>query len=442
MIKQLKSWGRQRLSDQTLHTLHAWEARLAAWRYRHPSKKLIIIGVTGTNGKTSVCHYAAQLLESQGKKVGMITTVAISIAGRRTLNTSKMTTFKASELQRYLSACVNAGCEYAIVETTSHALDQNRVAGIYYDVVAITNITHDHLDYHKTMQAYQKAKEKLFASLPQVSIVNADIPEAKDFLRYEASQKLTFGIVDQLRPKGALPDPSITASLLKQSPEQTQFKLTTPFGESEAVIPLPGRFTVSNVLCAVAIALSQSVPLSRIVSTLRELKAVEGRLEPIDVGQPFSILVDFAHTPDALKQVYDTLRPMVRGKLIAVLGATGRRDTTKRPILGALAGQYADIVIVTNEDPYDEDPVSIINAVADGVPKGRPLENSPTQGEGGWWWKVPDRHEAIAKALSLAEKGDTVIITGKGGEHVMAIGDKLVPYNDVKVVKELLNRKP
>jgi UDP-N-acetylmuramoyl-L-alanyl-D-glutamate--2,6-diaminopimelate ligase len=380
------------------------------------------------------------MLEAHGKKVGMITTVAISIAGQRTLNTSKMTTLKASELQRYLSACVNAGCEYAIVETTSHALDQNRVAGIYYDVVAITNITHDHLDYHKTMEAYQKAKEKLFANQPQVSVVNADIAEAKDFLRYDATQKLTFGIVDQLRPKEALPHPSIAASLLKLSPDDTRFTLTTPVGESEAMIPLPGRFTVSNVLCAVAIALSQSVPLSRIVATLRELKAVEGRLEPVEAGQPFSILVDFAHTPDALKQVYDTLRPMVRGKLIAVLGATGRRDTTKRPLLGALAGQYADLVIVTNEDPYDEDPKSIINAVADGVPKGRPSEAGSTNGEGQWWWKILDRREAIAKAIGMAEKGDAVIITGKGGEHVMAVGDKLIPYNDVKVVKETLAR--
>lgn len=435
----IKDKLRKSISGDTLNKLHELEAKFAAMRYGHPAKKLKIIGVTGTNGKTSVCHYTTQLLESFGKKVGMITTVAITIAGKRIQNTSKMTTLKASELQRYLAQCVAAGCDYAVIETTSHALDQNRVAGIYYDVVAITNITHDHLDYHKTMEAYQKAKEKLFSNRPQVSIVNADIPEAKDFLRYDATQKLTFGIVDQLRPKTTLPNPDITASLLKQSSEQTGFVLTTPFGEVEVTIPLPGRFTVSNVLCAVAIALSQEVSLSDIVSTLRELRAVEGRLEPIDVGQPFSVLVDFAHTPDALKQVYNTLRPMVRGKLIAVLGATGRRDTKKRPILGALAGQYADIVIVTNEDPYDEDPLGIIDAVANGVPKGRSSEASPTQGEGEWWWKVPDRRDAIAKALSIAEKDDMVIITGKGGEHVMAIGNKLVPYNDVKVVKEILN---
>lgn len=440
MINSIKNKLRNTISDDTLNKLHELEAHFAAMRYGYPAKKLKIIGVTGTNGKTSVCHYTTQLLESSGKKVGMITTVAISIAGKRIQNTSKMTTLKASELQRYLAQCVSAGCDYAVVETTSHALDQNRVAGIYYDVVAITNITHDHLDYHKTMEAYQKAKEKLFANRPQVSVVNADIPQAEDFLKYEAIQKLTFGIIDQLRPKFALPHPDVAARLLKQAPDQTQFKLTTLGKESDAKIPLPGRFTVSNVLCAVAIGLSQSISLSEITRTLTALKAVEGRLEPVNAGQDYSIIVDFAHTPDALEQVYTTLRPMVSGKLIAVLGATGRRDTTKRPILGALAGRFADIVIITNEDPYDEDPVTIINEVAAGVPRGCPSEKSPTKGEGEWWWKITDRREAIGQALAMARKNDLLIITGKGGEHVMAIGNKLVPYNDVKVVREFLGK--
>jgi UDP-N-acetylmuramoyl-L-alanyl-D-glutamate--2,6-diaminopimelate ligase len=429
------------ISQDTINRLHGYEARLASLRYGYPSRKLKIIGITGTNGKTSVCHYVTQLLEASGKKVGMITTVAVSVAGKRTLNTSKMTTLKASVLQKHLAQIVAAGCEYAVVETTSHALDQNRVAGIYYDVVAITNITHDHLDYHQSMNDYQVAKEKLFAHHPQVSVVNADIPEANDFLKYEAIKKFTFGIVDQLRPKEATIQPDVTASLLKHSPAQTQFKLSTPFGEAEAVIPLPGRFTVSNVLCAITIGLSQSVSLDKIIDTLSILKPVEGRLEPVDCGQPYSIFVDFAHTPDALLQVYKTLRPMVAGKLIAVLGATGRRDKTKRPMLGALAGQYADLVIVTNEDPYDEDPVTIINEVAAGVPRGRPKATQQAvtgSGEGQWWWKMSDRREAISKALAMAEKNDLVIITGKGGEHVMAIGEKLVPYNDVQVIKELL----
>jgi UDP-N-acetylmuramoyl-L-alanyl-D-glutamate--2,6-diaminopimelate ligase len=437
---KLKHYIRSRIPDSTVNRLHRYEASLASLRYGQPSKKLRIIGVTGTNGKTSVCHYVTQILEEAGKKVGMLTTVATTINGKRQLNTTKMTTLKAGELQRYLAEMVRAGCEYAVVETTSHALDQDRVHGLYYDTVVFTNLTHDHLDYHKTISAYQEAKEKLFANNPRVAVVNADDPAARAFLKYNASQKFTYGILDQPRNKDAMREPDIAANRLKTSTDKTSFQLTTPFGDKEVSIPLPGRFTVSNVLAAVAICLGQAIPFEQVISTLLHLKAVEGRLEPVEMGQSFSVIVDFAHTPDALQQVYETLRPTVKGRLIAVLGATGNRDKTKRPILGALAARYADLVIVTNEDPGAEDQLAIIDEVANGVKRGRPNNNGETKGEGEWWWKVTDRREAIAQALGMAKAGDLVIITGKGGEHVMVIGDKLVPYNDVKVVKEILSK--
>ncbi len=437
----MKQFLRQRVSPQTINRWHKVQARLAAARFGYPAKKLTIIGVTGTNGKTSTCHYITQILEEAGHKVGMITTVAIQINGHRRLNKSKMTTLDSFQLQSLLREMVRQGCDYAVVETTSHSLEQNRVHGIYYHVAVFTNLTHDHLDYHKTMAEYQKAKEKLFANHPQVAIVNADDPAAPAFLAYPAQQKFTYGIVDRLRPKEALPHPDITASLLKLSVDKTMFLLTTPFGETNATLPLPGRFTIANVLAAVAACLSLKVPLEQIKTTLAHLQSVEGRLEKVDCGQPFSVIVDFAHTPDALQQVYNTVRPTVTGKLIAVLGATGRRDKTKRPILGALAGRYADLVFVTDEDPYTEDPKAIIDEVAAGVPRGRPNVKEPNKGEGTWWWRVLDRREAIAKALSMAKAGDMVIITGKGGEHVMAVGEKLIPYNDVKVVKEILGNR-
>lgn len=439
-MKQVKQFIRSKLSDDTVNRLHRYEASLASLRYGQPGKKLKIIGVTGTNGKTSVCHYVTQILEEAGKKVGMLTTVAMSINGQRQVNLTKMTTLKASEVQRYLASMVQAGCEYAVVETTSHALDQGRVHGLYYDTVAFTNLTHDHLDYHKTFSAYREAKEKLFANNPRVAIVNADDPAASTFLKYGASQKFTYGILDQPRHKEALREPDITANRLKSLKDRTSFILTTPFGHEEVAIPLPGRFTVSNVLAAVAICLGQAIPFEQIIAILRHLKAVEGRLEPVEMGQPFSVIVDFAHTPDALQQVYETLRSTVTGRLVAVLGATGNRDKTKRPMLGALAARYADLVIVTNEDPGTEDQLAIINEVANGVTRGRPNNRSESKGEGEWWWKVTDRREAIAQALGMAKAGDLVIITGKGGEHVMVIGDKLVPYNDVKVVKEILSK--
>ncbi len=439
MIKTLRKAAHSAISTDTKNKLHKVEATLAASRYGYPARKLKIIGITGTNGKTSVCHYITQMLEESGKKVGMLTTVAISIAGKRILNKSKMTTLNAWELHRYLRQMVDAGCEYAVVETTSHALDQNRVYGIYYEAVAMTNITHEHLDYHKTMSAYQQAKEKLFSHNPQVAVVNGDDPAAQAFLKYRASQKYTYGILDSLRPKTALPKPDIAASSLRTSQDKTFFKLTTPLGEDEVCVPLIGRFTIANILAAVAVCISQSIPLEHMKKTLAHLRPVEGRLEPVEAGQPFTVLVDFAHTPDALQQVYNTLRPMVQGRLIAVLGATGNRDKTKRPILGALAGRYADLVIVTNEDPGTEDPGSIINEVAAGIPRGRPSKKEAEQGEGLWWWRILDRREGIAKALSLAQRGDLVIITGKGGEHVMAMGTELIPYNDVKVIQDWLN---
>ncbi len=434
MKKLIRSFLPQTFIDRW-HALQAW---LAAAFCGFPARKLSIIGITGTDGKTSVSHYVTQLLHDADFRVGMLTTVAISIRGKRTLNKTKMTTLTPFALHRYLKAMVDAGCTHAVVETTSHALSQHRVDGIYYDVVVFTNLSHEHLDYHKTMTDYQKAKELLFARNPKIAIVNADDPAAPDFLRYPASQKFTFGILDQLRPKGLPLEPDIAAHKLKMTSHGSEFHLTSPFGEEDFTIPIPGRFTIANALAAISVASSLGVNLPSIKHSLAQLQPVEGRLEHINEGQSFDIIVDFAHTPNGLQQVYSTLRPMVKGKLIAVLGAAGNRDKSKRPILGALAGQFADYIIITNEDPGTEDPRTIIDAVAAGVPRGRPNPEEAKKGEGHWWWRVTDRREAIQKAISLAGAGDLVLITGKGGEHVMAIGDKLIPWNDARIVRDIV----
>ncbi len=436
----MKKILKQFISPTTINNLHKTQATIAALRHGSPAKKLIIIGVTGTNGKTSVCHYITQLLEESGKKVGMLTTVAISINGKRELNKTKMTTLDSMTLQGYLKRMVDAGCTHAVVETTSHALEQNRVHGLYYDTVVFTNLTHEHLDYHKTMEEYQKAKEKLFANRPRVMIVNADDPASPDFLKYPATRKYSFGINDQLRPKNAPLKPDFVASTLKNTPDGTSFEITTPFESTTLTTPLMGRFTVANILAAVAVAIEHGVTMPQIKDTVAKLRPVEGRLEPVECGQPFSVIVDFAHTPDALQQVYSSLRPLVKGRLIAVLGSMGDRDKTKRPILGALASRFADFVIVTNEDPATEDPQTIMNEVASGIPRGRPNSEKTKNEEGEWWWRIPDRRDGIAKALGLAKPGDMVIITGKGGEHVMLVGEKLIPWNDVNVVKEILSK--
>ncbi len=438
LLSSLKKQLRKSVSDETVTNWHKVEATAASLWYGQPKRRLKIIGVTGTNGKTSVCHYVTQILEEAGKPTGMLTTVAISIRGKRRLNKTKMTTLTPFALHRYLKEMVAAGCEYAVIETTSHALVQQRIHGLYYQSVAFTNLSHEHLDYHKTMSAYQKAKEQLFAHQPRVAVINADDAAAANFLRHKATVKFTYGILDTLRPKHALPHPDISATKVKTNFDHTTFTLTTPHGEKDVHLNLPGRFTIANVLAAVGICLGEGIPLEQIKKTLARLTPVEGRLEPVEAGQPFSVIVDFAHTPDALQQVYSTIRPMVQGRLITVLGSMGDRDKTKRPILGALAARYADFVIITNEDPVTEDPTAIINEIAAGIPRGRLSSSQAKEGEGTWWWRIPDRREAIGKALGLAQKNDVVLITGKGGEHVMAIGQELIPWNDVKVVKEFL----
>ncbi len=442
----MKKFFRQFFNQRTVNLYHLVQAVLANVIYGFPAKKLNVIGVTGTNGKTTTCHLIASVLEAAGEKVGMTTTIDFQIGAERTENNIKMTTVSPFHLQKLLKRMVKAECSAAIIEVTSIALDQHRLWGIPFQTVVFTNLTHDHLDYHKTMAEYRAAKEKLFANRPTLSVVNADDPAAEVFLNYPANRSLTYGVHNQA---------SIMAKKIYSRPGGTDFVMLVGSRQVTLNLPLPGEFNVYNALAAAAVGLGMGLNIEQVIDGLRLAEPVPGRMEVIDVGQPFTVLVDYAHTPDALQKVYETIKPTVRGKLISVLGATGRRDKTKRPLLGALAGKYADFVLVTNEDPYDEDPLAIIDEVADGVPRGRPKtgrykvkkaeENTDDvpfkykeTGEDLWWWRVPDRKEAIAKALEMARPQDVVLVTGKGAEKVMAVGHKLVPFSDKAVLEELL----
>jgi UDP-N-acetylmuramoyl-L-alanyl-D-glutamate--2,6-diaminopimelate ligase len=384
----------------------------------------------------------ASILESAGRKVGMTTTVSFKIGDQIVENNLKMTTVSPFLLQKLLKQMVTAGCEDVVLEVTSIALEQHRLWGIPFHAVVFTNLTHDHLDYHGNMTAYRQAKEKLFENRPALSVVNADDPAAETFLNYPANRTATYGIKNPA---------TVTAKKLYAKPGGTDFVLLVGQRQATINLPLPGAFNVSNALAAASVGLGLGYSLERVIDGLHNVTAVPGRMEVIDAGQGFTVIVDYAHTPDALQKVYETIKPTVRGKLISVLGATGRRDKTKRPILGALAGRYADFVLITNEDPYDEDPLAIIDAVVEGVPRGRPKRgrmkvNKESEvslkyrdtGEDLWWWRIPDRREAIAKALSMARPQDVVLVTGKGAEKVMAVGDKLVPWSDRQVLEELL----
>lgn len=444
MLKRIKHRVREITPDWLANFYYLATAYLAALFYGYPAKKLRVIGVTGTNGKTTTCHMITAILEAAGRKVGMTTTIDYKILDQSYENNMKMTTYNPFKLQKLLKKMLEAGCQDAVIEVTSIALDQHRLYGIPFYAAVFTNLTHDHLDYHKTMTGYRQAKEKLFAQELGISVVNIDDPAAPYFLQYPAGHKISYGISGQAQ---------VMAKKVYARPGGTDFVLLIGTRQATINLPLPGNFNVYNALAAASVTLGLGVSLEDIVRGLHSVHSVAGRMEVIDVGQAFTVIIDYAHTPDALQKVFETIRPTVRGKLIAVLGATGRRDRAKRPILGALAGKYADYVFVTNEDPYDEDPMKIINEVASGVPRGRPKrgrfkkkEESEVPlkyletGEDIWWWRVPDRRLAIEKALAMARPQDVILVTGKGAEKVMAVGHDLVSWSDRAVLEEILQQ--
>ncbi len=438
MFQKIKSYLRKILSEDFILWTHKVRGMLALFLYGNPSKTMKVIGVTGTNGKTTTCHIINEILSGSEAKVGMLTTIDFQIGEEVEVNESKMTTLNPFILQKKLSQMSKAGCDYAIVETTSHAIEQYRNWGIKYHTVVLTNITHDHLDYHKTFKSYRASKLKLFENNPEVSVINRDDESWQYFQEKEASKKYFYAIenyADLITRKFGV----IAKKIILKS-DRTLFTLITPEGQIAIDTPLTGKFNVYNTLAAVCVGLGENIPLEKIKESLEDLKNISGRMQRLDYGQNFDVIVDFAHTPDGLKNVFEAVKPSVSGRLIHVGGATGNRDKSKRPILGALAGKYADIVIVTNEDPYSEDPESIINAVALGVPRGGKEGKNKIINKN--FFKISNRKSAIMKAIQMAKFGDLVLITGKGCETKMAVGEnKFIPWSDVEIVKEFLKGK-
>ncbi len=401
--------------------------------YGSPSNKMIVIGVTGTNGKSSTVAIIAKVLEAGGYKVGALSTVYFKVADKEILNNKKMTMLGRFQLQKYLKAMVDAGCQYAIVETSSQGVEQFRHLGINYDYAIFTNLTPEHIEAHGGFENYKKAKGKFFKHLTakpkkhifnrdilKASIVNIDDEHAEYFASFKADKHLTYAVNKQADYIG---------SSVKVSTNGTSFV----YGNQNINMQLIGAFNVYNALPAIAVAREEGISLDKIIEGLQSLARVPGRTEPIEEGQNFHIMIDYAPDPYSLAKLYETIDIMEKNKLIHVLGSCGGgRDVSRRPILGNMAGEKADFVIVTNEDPYDDDPIEIINQVATGaIEKGKILNEN--------LFKILDRKEAIAKALSLAKENDLVIITGKGSEQAMAVANgKYVPWDDRDVVRELL----
>lgn len=408
------------LVPQALKNLyHLAQAVSANIRYGFPSRKLKIIGVTGTDGKTTTTQLIVRIFEEAGYKVAMASTINFKIGAKEWVNSSKYTTMAAFSTQKFLRQAADEGCEYAVLETGSHALDQYRVWGIRYAVAVVTNITREHLDYHKTMEAYRKAKKRLFDQADS-AVVNLDMENPDEFLRGDHVQKITYSTQDALA--------QIAARDIELRLDGSTFKV----GDRLFELSLPGAFNIENALAAIGAGVSQGIGLETMAEALKKVTGVPGRMEKVPNERGLEILIDYAVTPNALEKLYSLvseMKPKGTSKVIAVLGACGDRDRGKRPIMGKIVSEHADVVILTNEDPYYEDPERILDEIAQGI-VGR-NENQD-------YFRIMDRREAIGKALKLAQEGDIVVITGKGAEESMAIAQKRIPWNDKCVILELL----
>lgn len=426
----IKNTLRKMLPESVINFYHKCRAMAACFRYGFPSRKMKIIGITGTNGKTTTAYMISKILDEAGNKNAMISTIYYKIGEKMWRNNSKMTSLDPFILQKFLHDAQSKNCQIVIVEVTSHAVVQSRIWGIDFDTLIFTNITHDHLDYHKDFKDYLLAKTKLFSDNKEArAIINADDKHMADFKKAAGSQIVTYSV----QGKGM-----INANLIKCYEDMSTFRISWLGNELDAKINIAGVFNISNALAAFSTGLAYNLSPRSIVKALEKIKIIPGRLENIDYGQDYKIIIDFAHTPDGLQKVFETIKPLVKGRLIHVGGATGDRDKTKRPILGALSGRYADVSIVTDEDPGSEKREDIIDKVAEGVVRGGVGKSKKILEKN--FFKILDRDEAIKFALSNAIKGDVVLITGKGHEQVMKIGDKLVPYSDQGVIKEYFGK--
>ncbi|MEK7555581.1 MAG: UDP-N-acetylmuramoyl-L-alanyl-D-glutamate--2,6-diaminopimelate ligase [Patescibacteria group bacterium] len=425
-----------RLGQPIYHFLMAFFAVLI---YGFPSKKMIVIGVTGTKGKSTTCYLIAQILEAAGFKTGMATTVLFKIGEKEWINDSKQTMLGRFQLQKLLKEMVNAGCLYAVIETSSEGILQYRHRFIDYDIVVFTNLSPEHIERHGSFENYQSAKIRLFEKVAQksdgVGVYNLDDENVKFFLEPKISQQHLYALKFKKMTGGIQNLYKITD--IKSKKRGTSFL----FNNEKFGMSLIGEFNIYNAAGAICVALSQGISMEKIKTALSQVKAPPGRFEVVDKGQDFTVIIDYAHEPASLEAVYKAagkLKTSAIGgsakggknsKLICLLGGQGGgRDKWKRPKMGEIALKYCDKIILTNEDPYDENPLQIINDIESGLLKIKNI------------YKIINRKEAIRRALSLAKKGDIVILTGKGGEVWMCVkNEKKIPWDERKIVEEILN---
>ncbi len=427
------------MSEQKIKNVgHLISALAAVNYYCWPIRGMTVVGVTGTDGKTTTSHLIYEILKAAGKSVGLISTIGAFWDNQQIDVGLHTTTPDPWLLQKLISQMRASRVKYLVLETTSHGLDQHRVWGIPFAIGVLTNITHEHLDYHRSFENYRRTKAKLFQRA-KVSILNRGDPSFGFLKRLLINQSRSKKIVSYGLENRA----DFRAKQIRLLSSGMSFKLET--GDQQLILqtPLIGDYNVANILAAVATARELAIDWSIIKQALRRFAGVTGRMQLIDLGQPFSVIIDFAHTPNALKQVLTTLKQLKKspGRLIVVFGCAGERDYLKRPIMGKIAAQLAEVSIFTAEDPRHERIEDIIDQIVAGASSlAKEVRSDATFIKGGdhVFLRQPDRKKAIGLAINLAQKGDIVVICGKGHERSMCYGSQEIPWSDFEVAKKAL----
>lgn len=452
-----RKWLKKILPKKVYNLKHLFLAWYGAYKFDFPSEEIFVIGITGTSGKSSTTYFLRQLLESQGFKVGSLSTIDFYIGGEEQLNDQKMTMLGRYKIQEYLRQMVEKGCDIAIVETTSEGYVQYRHVGINYDMMLLTNLYPEHIDSHGSFENYKNAKRGIFRyvakrkrkslkqlkkstlenvfgkrgeDIPKIAIANGNIEQADEFLEPNFEEKMAFGngkekffVTDQSILREQITDIQSDASGLHFDLNDTRFD-----------VPLYGEHNVLNVALALLVVQRLGADLKKLSEDAKKLKGPQGRLEFIDEAQPygFQVIVDYAFEPVAMKKLYEVVKTIAPKRILHVFGSTGGgRDVSRRFSVGEYVGQHADICIVTDEDPYDDDPMEIINDVAGAVEKTGKVEGKNL-------FRILSRQEAIQKVIELSEPGDLLLLTGKGSEQAMVVKGEMVPWDDRQEVRRAI----
>ena len=399
---------------------HKLKAMMMAHKYKFPGKRMRVIGVTGTNGKTSTCFMIWKMLNEAGHKTGLMTTVAWGV-DKLEEQIEHMTTVDTETLNQRMQRIAESGAEFLVLEITSHALAQNRIYGVPIEIAVMTNVTHEHLDYHKTFKNYRDAKRKLF-KVAKYGVINED-DESWSYFASDVDEYITYGI------NGGI----LKAEKIELAAEGVKYEVREAGEKLKIRTHIPGKFTVYNSLAATAVGLKLGLTRKQIEDGILALVSVEGRMNRVNEGQDFEVIVDYAHTPDAFLKVFESVVPGKKRRIISLFGGAGRRDESTRAERGEIGAKNSDIVIITEDDSRDEDRILIAEEFARGAEEaGKTREKD--------LFVILDREEAIEKAISLAKKDDIVLVLGKGHEKTILRAEGAVPFEDLKVVRKVLKK--